>query len=348
MLRKPINNAQACFTWLSCLSSQEKGQALVGKVTDRVINAAGIYEAQNTMVTYGAEAPLLGEPGVDLSVEYYAENFVNGNPLVNTATKEQGQLFYEYVQELEKLAPGVIKSCCLYLETDTASGDAAQTSCFVNMAGGLVSSLLPAQLERQGCGRLLEPVSKTLAKCGDYLGLWLLGFMKSREATPVRLSLIERSDEGDGLLKGLKALFGDKLPKDFEEKLQALQNLGIFRFMVDVDVMPDGSLGDTIGLEFTTIKMMPSEQTMLMQEEPYQKMVAMLKEWGVADERVDCLSNCIWSGLAPDKFQAPYNMYSRLSHFKLRWKGEKIVPCKVYLQLKCEPVLENLNRYFNI
>lgn len=344
MLRKPINNAQACITWLSYLGSQANGQGLVGKLTDEVINAAGIYEAQNTMVTYGAEAPLLGDPGIDLSVEYYAENFIEGNPLVNSATKEQGQLFYDYVQELLTLAPGVIRNCCLYLEADTASGDTAQTSCFVNMAGELIPKLLPGELARQGAEPLLEPVSQLLAKCKGNLGLWLVGFMKSREATPVRLSLMEKAD--GKLLEGLKALFGARLPKDFAEKLQALEDLGIFRFMVDVDVLPDGSLGDTIGLEFTTLKMMPAEQVMLMKEEPYQKMVALLKEWGVADERLDCLPSCIWSGPAPDKFQAPYNMYSRLSHFKLRWRGEKMLPCKVYLQLKCEPILENLNRYF--
>lgn len=124
--------------------------------------------------------------------------------------------------------------------------------------------------------------------------------------------------------------------------------IGVYRFMVDLDVLQDGSLGDMVGLEFTPFKMMPAEQTMLMREPAYKQTVQLLKEWGVADERLDCLPRCIGAGPAPDKFQEPYYMYSRLSHFKLRWQGEKLLPCKVYLQLKCEPILENLNRYFNI
>lgn len=348
MLNKPFNNAKACITWLSYLDSQCGAGSVIGKLNDKVIETAAVYEAQRTSVTYGAEANLKGEPGIDLSVEYFANNFLDGNPLVHTLTKEQGERFHGYVKELKALAPHVIGHCCLYLETDTASGNPEETSCFVNLAGELVEKLLPAQLERNGAGSLTATIMELLAKCKAYTGLWIVGFMNSRECTPVRLSLLCNNDSVEDIVATVKLLYGEATPADFSEKVRALGRLGCFQYMLDLDVLPDGTLGDTIGFEFAMRKLQPALQSVLCKEAEYKDMVKLLKQWDVADDRIDVLPQCIWAGKAPDEQQEPYYMYSRISHFKLRWRGNVMLPAKVYLQLVSEPIQESLNIYFDL
>ena len=55
-----------------------------------------------------------------------------------------------------------------------------------------------------------------------------------------------------------------------------------------------------------------------------------MREAELADERIDGLYNSIFTAAG----SADTYIYSRISHFKLRWQKGKALPAKVYVQMR--------------
>ena len=101
--------------------------------------------------------------------------------------------------------------------------------------------------------------------------------------------------------------------------------------MLDVDMLEDGSLGDTVGVELIPQDAIyPATQQQLVQSEDFARLCELLEETSIADQRMEGLVNTIFA--AP--ISADTYIYSRISHFKLRWQAGEALPAKVYLQMR--------------
>ena len=104
--------------------------------------------------------------------------------------------------------------------------------------------------------------------------------------------------------------------------------------MFNIDIMEDGSLGDVIGLEISSIPTRIYEQQRWMEGADVQYLNGLLKKWDIADARVDMIRDCIFHVGFQKKDTQAFEVTSGFSHFKLRWKKGRRFPAKVYLQVK--------------
>ena len=326
-----FSNAQACLSWLQFLTTKNSVRKIIGTTTNELLMMAGQYDTPAANIAFFAEAPLLGDIGVDLSAQYPAICFTQGNPLRNSKLREQGRFFQGYVDALKQVIPKVIPNCHVYLETDTGSGS-QETSCFVNLYGDIGRELIPQMLRLQGMEHLSSAIERYLKLADPDLGIWHLGFMLGRAKPIVRLVLCTMKDKAD--IKGAVLRLDEKLwNKEIEEILENLDSANQFNKIDDIDILPDGSLGNMLGLEFNMKTERPEKQAEMFRSEDFEQFIQKMKQKGMADERLDGIRDALFWGAAPDKHQCHYYMCSQLSHFKLRWENGKALPAKVYLQM---------------
>lgn len=337
-----INNAWACRAWLNYLEQGPAG-ALIGKVNNDILSVAAKYSIFNTYMDYYAEVPLLGEAGVDLSAQYCMEDFLEGNLLQYTPMAPFGKILHQYAGLLHSLAPQEMSRCNCFLETDTASGDKEQAALFLNMLGNDIDQLVAEALVWNDMEDRREIVEKYLHLLQPEIYLWQLGFMFSRKETPIRLVLTFDEAEAENFLQALYKLGKPAQAKLVEPLLRELDRLKLFSFLLDIDIQQNGALGDTIGLELVPNAVTPTQQLMMFRTPEWQKASELLHEMARVDERLELLPAALISGVAPDKRQEPYYMYSTISHIKLRWRKEEQLPSKAYLRLKNKLLQKAIN-----
>lgn len=328
-----ILHSQACLSWLQYLS-KSSAKALVGDVEDKHIQVIGLYDIYPDAFEYCAEVPLKGAPGMDLSCRYPIASFLQRNPLNANMLKSCGDFFHSFAKEQHKLLPAITPLSYCYLETDTASGVSDKTALFLNIAGKLVPDLLPKVMEWQQHADSLPKVNAYLQQVKPEAGLWYIGFMNSREQTPLRLVLHSLNRKPMELLTVAERLGKVQAAEQMKQFAALLEKTGFCSFFLDVDVMPDGSLGDTVGLEILMPKPIPQQQKEILLLPAFKELFSLLQTTGAADERLELLTDCIFSMKAPDNFQKPYILLSKLSHIKLSWQQGKLLPAKAYLYMK--------------
>lgn len=328
-----INSTRACLQWLNDLADGPAG-ALLGRVTREVEQTCQAYAIGPRFIEYYAEMPLLGEAGVDLSGQYCAADFVGANLLGQSPLWAQGELLHRYAKELQKLLPKVVPNCYCGLETDSHSGVADQAAVFLNISGNVVDILLPQIMVWQGAMPRQEHVKKYLQLIRPEMNVWYLAFMCSRQGVPIRFSLTPEGDAREALPKVLRRLGREQEAAQLEELLKQIEATQLFDVLLDIDIMPDGSLGDTIGLEVTLEVFSPEAQQKLLENPVWQAWLRLLQDMGLSDNRVELLDKCVFSRDIEDGQQPPYNLNSRISHFKFRWREGKPLPAKAYIQMR--------------
>lgn len=340
-----FDNEAACRFWLDALAAADGADLLLGDDYARVVEMARIYAEGDACpaLDYGAEMQLAGESGIDLSVQYALSDFVRANPLAHPLVRPAGDFLLRYTDELAaKDFPHLVDSTYAYLEADTSRGEADAVAMFLNLSGTASQEMLPFILREQGQPERLAAVSAALQEGQAELAPWYFGFMHSRKELPLRLAFYVRESAGvAGMLAALKR-FGPE-PGEAAAQLQALDALGLFTYMLDIDILPDGSVGDTWGVELVPRALLPQQQKRMLGGEAFAQLAALLRQWGMADERVELLPRCFWSTDYTDRCSGRYVMYSYLSHLKLRWKKEKAYPAKVYIQLREIPRQKSIN-----
>lgn len=332
-----IINAKACLSWLAHLNTEHHAVSILGPLTQRIARAAATYELKKGTIAYGAEAKLLGEPGIDLSVQYYAEDFLQENPLLNPYARIEGEHFCSYANALQQLLPHVVKRCKLYFEADTFTGTQnADYAAFYSIAGIAADQLLPQLLKEHHEEAKLPAIEKCRKLAAPDMELWLVGFMNSRQQHPLRLVFIASQSNAASLLNALAKLF-PALPADMATKLQLLDELQLFTFMLNIDIMPDGSLGSSLGIDLVLKTLQPSEQKQIAHSKAFKQFIKLLQDWQIADSRVNDLDKCIQVLQLKDP-NLTYQLYSVYSHFKLTWKQGQLAPAKCYLGLKIQPM----------
>lgn len=303
---------------------------LAAATETKLMNQAPLYALSKERLDFYLEAPLLGQTQVDLSAQYFAEAFAKRNPLQGLEVEQEGDFFHFYAQELAQLKPELLRHCNLYLEADIASEGEPKVASFINLSGDFVQELLPSVLAYRGRLGQLRPVRALLEKIKEWCEPWHFGFMESRDIRPLRLVLILKQGL-ENLPKVLECIDAPPIPREGRELLENIDALGIFKFMLDVDVLEDGSLGETIGVELIPQEaIFPATQQQLVATPSFARLCELLEEARIADQRMEGLVNTIIA--AP--ISADTYIYSRISHFKLRWQAGEALPAKVYLQMR--------------
>ena len=317
---------------LVCAHGGQELWGLAGSTEAKLMNQAPLYALSKERLDFYLEAPLMGQTQVDLSAQYFAEAFAKRNPLQGLEVEQEGDFFHFYAQELAQLKPELLRHCNLYLEADIASEGEPKVASFINLSGDFVQELLPSVLAYRGRLGQLQPVHALLEKIKEWCEPWHFGFMESRDIRPLRLVLILKQGLQD-LAKVLECIDAPPIPGEGRELLENIDALGIFKFMLDVGVLADGSLGDTIGVELIFMDAIyPAIQQALVKSEGFARLCKLLQGARVADQRMEGLPNTIMA--APVDTRADTYIYSRISHFKLRWQAGEDMPAKVYLQMR--------------
>lgn len=328
-----MQQLEAFAFWRRQLLAAPMGQQLWGldkAVEAKLMNQAPLYALAGQKVDFYVEAPLCSQPQVDLSAQYFAEAFAKGNPLRRLDVEQEGAFFHFYAQELAQLKPELLRHCNLYLEADITDEGEPKVASFINLSGDFVEELLSSVLAYRGRLKQLQPVRALLEKVKEWCEPWHFGFMESREIRPLRLVLILKQGLKD-LERVLERIAAPTIPKEGRELLEQIEELRIFKFMLDVDMLEDGSLGDTVGVELIPQDAIyPATQRQLVQSEDFARLCELLQGAHVADQRMKSLPNTIMA--AP--ISADTYIYSRISHFKLRWQAGEAMPAKVYLQMR--------------
>lgn len=315
---------------LVCAHGGQELWGLAGSTEAKLMNQAPLYALSKERLDFYLEAPLMGQTQVDLSAQYFAEAFAKRNPLQGLAVEQEGDFFHFYAQELAQFKPELLRHCNLYLEADIASEGEPKVASFINLSGDFVQELLPSVLAYRGRLGQLQPVRALLEKIKEWCEPWHFGFMESRDIRPLRLVLILKQGL-QGLPKVLECIDAPPIPKEGRELLENIDALGIFKFMLDLDVLEEGSLGETIGVELIPQEaIFPVTQQQLVATPAFARLRELLEEACVADQRMEGLVNTIIA--AP--ISADTYIYSRISHFKLRWQAGEALPAKVYLQMR--------------
>lgn len=315
---------------LVCAHGGQELWGLAGSTEAKLMNQAPLYALSKERLDFYLEAPLLGQTQVDLSAQYFAETFAKRNPLQGLEVEQEGDFFHFYAQELAQLKPKLLRHCNLYLEADIASEGEPKVASFINLSGDFVQELLPSVLAYRGRLGQLQPVHALLEKVKEWCEPWHFGFMESRDIRPLRLVLILKQGLQD-LAKVLECIDAPPIPREGRELLEKIDALGIFKFMLDLDVLEEGSLGEIVGVELIPQEaIFPATQQQLVATPAFARLRKLLEEACIADQRMEVLVNTIIA--AP--ISADTYIYSRISHFKLRWQAGEALPAKVYLQMR--------------
>lgn len=109
-----------------------------------------------------------------------------------------------------------------------------------------------------------------------------------------------------------------------------------------LDVLGDGSLGDmlAIGVRFDILP--AREVCRLFANGAGASVMAQLREWGIADERVAHVADMAFTrGVdlrADDGSSVPFGFSLVPSWIKVRWRGGVLQPAKVYMNASASPV----------
>ena len=328
-----MQQLEAFAFWRRQLLAAPMGQQLWGldkAVEAKLMNQAPLYALAGQKVDFYVETPLCGQPQVDLSAQYFAEAFAEGNPLQRLDVEQEGAFFHFYAQELAQFKPELLRHCNLYLEADITDEGEPKVASFINLSGDFVEELLPSVLAYRGRLKQLQPVRALLEKVKEWCEPWHFGFMESRDIRPLRLVLILKRGLQD-LAKVLECIDAPPIPREGRELLARIDALSMFKFMLDVDVLADGSLGEIVGVELIPQEaIFPATQQQLVATPAFARLRELLEEACIADQRMEGLVNTIIA--AP--ISADTYIYSRISHFKLRWQSGEALPAKVYLQMR--------------
>ena len=216
-----MQQLEAFAFWRRQLLAAPMGQQLWGldkAVEAKLMNQAPLYALAGQKVDFYVEAPLCGQPQVDLSAQYFAEAFAEDNPLQGLKVEQEGDFFHFYAKALATSKRELLRHSNLYLEADITDESEPKVASFINLSGDFVEVLLHSVLAYRGRLKQLPPVRTLLEKVQEWCEPWHFGFMESREIRPLRLVLILKQGLKD-LERVLERIAAPTIPKERRELL---------------------------------------------------------------------------------------------------------------------------------
>ena len=345
-----LTNYQVLEGWLNYL--QEIAEPLVGTQKDKMLK---LVEGQGLLQReryYLLECPLQGEAGIDFSLAYKTEDFLGTRDYTGNTGFRFARFFSLYANIV-----GPNKDAGL--EFDTSDSRDLHAAVFVDMHHEQSELLLQKALAWQAETRR-TPIMKSLLTKGKAMGLEpaYLGFMYSRLNSPLRLTfcipqeilrLPDRYDEfayfvqnleiakqsdvvQQALAMGKKQIHPLFTSNIMLQDLTAFADMDFVDCVLDIDIMPDGRIGDTFGIEIKLAAHTLEQQRKMLNSKEFAEFMQLLEEWNVVDRRTKCFKNCVFYAELPQALGHQEYLISMLSHFKLRYCHNKRLPAKVYLQ----------------
>lgn len=334
-MAKSFDNVYAYLLWLKYLRSEAGARPLVGSFSEKQLRLAQSLDVYKGRTAFYAEAELLGEPGVDLITAYKAYLFEKDRILVNPALAREEEGFRCFLNEMQAKYTPETWNRLVYLESDLTSGSIERPSVFVSL-NYMMQDIMEAVVVKQGMASCYPALRRCLTAVDPTLKLISLGFMYGRYEPTMRVVLYALELKPEAIMDSLKRLGvrGEAFATQIEPYLRAAAELDIFEYIVDLDLAQDGTIKDFVGLELLMKDDTVIKQQHLFQTEAYAKLLQLLQDWHLADARANLIAGCVFAKDVTDPINGAYHVTSGLSHFKLRWKQENILPAKVYLLLQ--------------
>lgn len=334
-MAKSFDNVYAYLLWLKYLRNEVNARALIGNFSEKQLRLAQSLDVYKGRTAFYAEAELLGEPGVDLITAYKAYLFEKDRVLVNPALAREEEGFRCFLKEMQAKYTPETWNRLVYLESDLTSGSIERPSVFFSL-NYMMDAIMEQIVAKQEMTSCYPALRQCLTAVEPTLKLISLGFMYGRQEPTMRVVLYAMNLNPESILVALKRLgkSGEIFATQIEAYLKAASKLGLFEYIVDLDLAQDGSIKDFVGLELLMKDDTISKQLNLIKTETYVKLLDMLKAWDICDGRVDLVEKCIFSKNVTDPINGAYHVTSGLSHFKLRWNQGILMPAKVYLLMQ--------------
>ena len=119
-----MQQLEAFAFWRRQLLAAPMGRQLWGldkTVEAKLMNQAPLYALSGQKVDFYVEAPLCGQPQVDLSAQYFAEAFAEDNPLQGLKVEQEGDFFHFYAKALATSKRELLRHSNLYLEAEISN-----------------------------------------------------------------------------------------------------------------------------------------------------------------------------------------------------------------------------------
>lgn len=343
-----MSNYEVLEGWLSYLT--EVVEDLVGTGKKNITELVQRHKLLQKEKFYCLECPLLGEPVMGFSMLYRSQDF-SGNPHYPTSA---GFKFYRLFQIYGQLV-GPDKNIVLELDTSHNNMAAIYLDIHMDQAEQIITKILRFQAE----ARRIAAIHKILEKAQEYdLEPVGYGFVYAMFNAPLRLTfsnpleVLLLPDRYDVYAHLVQELEMDKKSKTLQraynsgnEQLRQLLDEGplmqdllilsefeFFECLLDIDVLPDGSIGETIGLQLIPAVKSVDKQHELLRSKEFANFIFYLQKINVIDERIICLADCMFFADIPQALGETEHLFSMVSHFKLRYKQGVRMPAKVYLQ----------------
>lgn len=345
-----LTDYEVLEAWLGFL--QEKAVALVGTGKDAILQTVRKQALLQKEQFYCLECPLQGEPQMDFSLQYRTKEFLEARDSVGDTSFRYGRFINLYGQIV-----GPDKN--VFLEFDNIKGVGLVAALFLDIlnvdAEKVIQRTMAFQAEVRRMPRIME-----ILKIADKYELVPanLGFIYSRLNGPLRLTfsiplevllLPSRYDSFAYFVQELEiATQSETIRKAFEKNpeqlrqllysnplmqdLVALSNFDYLDCFLDIDIYPDGRVGDMFGIEIVPCIQSATGQRELLVSQDFADFIFFLQRIGVIDERIVCLADCILSAELAVAQESQGTLLSMISHFKLRYKQGKRLPTMVYIK----------------
>ena len=281
------------------------------------------------------EFPLLGEPGFDiLSVHGYVEPGARFAPGAGFGRQDMFDWFEGVC------TPDGNVSCGIELDTSTGETERAGVYLQQRKRTELVAPFLASIGESARTQGYLDVLGRMPSGWPpSYVGLF-----PGRPGTPLRIGgymgmdeLARCADDPAHLGSCFRQIGFESYDRDMLERCSAFMRMAPavdFQF----DIMADGSLGDTFGLSLSFNGTKPREARECMESGYGAKLMGLLQEWGLADDRWRLIAGAAFArhvGIErEDGSEGRLALCVLFNYAKVKFSGCEPRPAKFYLMLK--------------
>lgn len=306
---------------------------LFGECGSLLRSAAENAMIENSLPCFYLEFPLSGNPCTDLVVLYEEvasdSRFAHGNGFG-----------YQEMLDWYSTLP-VDRGYAMGFEVDTGTGQTDKAGIY---------------FQPRSSTELIKPFLKTVgeeSRASSYLAVSehlpshmpsaYIGLFPGREESPMRIGGYTSPDtsimlaESPGVLRDAFEAIGFTAWDD--EMLAICRDLYSVAEDTDYqfDIYPDGSLGDTFGLDMSLRHIHPNEAVRWIEQGNGKEIFIKLKNYGLIDDRYKKIPGASFAKGIPvtkeDGHAALLGLSCRFSYVKVKFKAGKPMPAKLYLRL---------------
>ncbi len=316
--------------WFNNLPTSIVSQ-LFGDSQTAILQAAKDFHLANPVDMQQSllEIPLQGDAYTDISFSYSIKNL--NNNFFNSAV---GQKVLPLFQYLSMLLP---EDNSVYVELDTGNSKQGIPSVFFDCTNA-EKNIFPKLWAKKNEPPQWFKAEAIVNNLPQGWQLLYLGLMPGRTNSPLKM-IFTRAFVNDEHLPCtlpdienlLTAINHSPLPADAKTKIPCLTDWNYPEITVSLNLLPDGNFDSLLGMEvFFPEEAVNPEQTLTTQRGV--NFLNALKEWQIADSRVDLLSPYCGIFFPPQALNdAESQVQVFLNHIKLQWNEDNALPAKAYI-----------------